>query len=112
MVLPMRTVFRLLICLAISWSLGLAAIAAQGGIAPAKTGCCAQMEKNVEPNDCGQHSPKNDDKQCCSMCAFCSAILATKTPFVYPPTGDESFMALSVREHIRSRRPPVPPPRA
>jgi len=26
------------------------------------------------------------------------------------PTGEESFAALSIREHVRSHRPPVPPP--
>ena len=104
MVSPMRTLLRLLICLAISCSLGLAAIAARGGLSQAKTGCCAQIEKDVEAKDCGQHSSKsNDDKQCCSMCVFCAAILATKTPFVYPPTGEESFATLLVREHVRSR---------
>ena len=112
MVSPMRTLLRLLICLAISCSLGLASIASQAAVPLAKAGCCAQMEKDAEPKDCGQHSQKNEDKQCCSMCAFCVAVLATKTPFVYPPTGEESFATLSLREHVRSERPPVPPPRA
>jgi hypothetical protein len=71
------------------------------------------MKKDVEPKDCGQHSPKsNEDKQCCSMCAFCLAVLPTKTPFVYPPAGEEFFATLAMREHVRSHRPPVPPPRA
>jgi hypothetical protein len=109
----MRTALRFFLCLAISCSLALAAIPSQAGTLQAKTGCCAQMKKDAETKDCGQHSPKsNEDKQCCSMCAFCLAILATKKSFVYPPTGEESFATLSIHERIRSDRPPVPPPRA
>ena len=110
---PMRAVLRLLFCLTISCSLGLAAIPAQVGTPQVRAGCCAQMKKDVEPKDCGQHSQKsNEDKQCCSMCAFCLAILPTKTPFVFPPAGEEFFATLAMREHVRSHRPPVPPPRA
>ena len=79
-----------------------------------KAGCCAKMKMDAQANDCGHHAPKsNQEKECCAACVPCMAILSSATkPFVYPPTGEESFAALSIREHVRSHRPPVPPPRA
>jgi hypothetical protein len=114
MILPVRTALRLLMCLAIFCSLGLAAMPTRVAAAQVKTGCCAKMKKEAEAKDCGQHAPKsNEDKQCCSLCVFCLATLASMvTPFVYPLTGEESFAAFISREHARSHRPPVPPPRA
>lgn len=104
---------RLLLCLAISWSLALAAMPARAAAPQVKAGCCAQMKMDAAANDCGQHAPKSsDDKQCCSMCAFCVALLAATAPFVYSPSGNESFPEVSAGEHVRSDRPPVPPPRA
>lgn len=109
-----RTALRLLICLAIFGSLGLAAMPTWAAAEQIKTGCCAKMKKEAAPKDCGQHSHKsNEDKQCCSSCVFCLATIASMaTPFVYPPTGEESFAAFISRERDRSHRPPVPPPRA
>lgn len=109
-----RTALRLLICLAIFGSLGLAAMPTRVAAEQIKTGCCAKMKKEAEPKDCGQHSHKsNEDKQCCSLCVFCLATIASMaTPFVYPPIGEETFAAFISREHDRSHRPPVPPPRA
>ena len=113
MVLSMRTAVRLLMCMAISSSLALAAMPAQAAAPQVKKGCCAAKKIDPQVNDCDQHAPKsNEDKQCCSMCAFCIAVLAMKTSFVYPPTGQESFAILSISERIRSDQPPVPPPRA
>ena len=114
MILPVRTALRLLTCLAIFSSLGLAAVPTRMAAEQVKTGCCAMMKKEAaEPKDCGQHAPKsNEDKQCCSLCVFCLATIASMaTPFVYPPTGEETFAAFISREHDRSHRPPVPPPR-
>ena len=111
----MRTMLRFLICLLISCSIAFAVIPAQVSVAQLeKASCCAKMKADEAANDCGQHAPKSDqDKQCCSGCVFCLAILVSATtPFVYPPTGEESFGALSIHEHVRSHRPPVPPPRA
>jgi hypothetical protein len=110
----MRTALRLVLGLAISCSLAVAAIPTRVAAEQIKTGCCAKMKKEAEAKDCGQHAPKsNEDKQCCSLCVFCLATLASvTTPFVYPPTGDETFAAFISREHDRSHRPPVPPPRA
>jgi hypothetical protein len=101
-------------CLAIFGSLGLAAIPTRVAAEQIKTGCCAKMKKEAEPKDCGQHSHKsNEDKQCCSLCVFCLATIASMaTPFVYPPTGEQSFAAFISRERARSHQPPVPPPRA
>jgi hypothetical protein len=80
-----------------------------------KVSCCARM-MTADPaaDGCARHAPKSDqEKQCCNSCVFCLAtILATATPFVYPSTGEESFAAFIAREHVRSHRPPVPPPRA
>ena len=101
-------------CLAIVASLGFAAIPTKVAAEQIKTGCCAMMKKEAAARDCGQHAPKsNEDKQCCSLCVFCLATLASMaTPFVYPPMGEETFAAFISREHDRSHRPPVPPPRA
>ena len=109
-----RIALKLLMCLAIVCSLGVAAIPARVAAEQIKTGCCAKMKKEAEAKDCGQHAPKsNEDKQCCSLCVFCLATLASMAmPFVYPSTGEESFAAFISREHARSHRPPVPTPRA
>ena len=109
----MRTALGVLLCLAISLSLALAVIPAKAAAPQVKVGCCASMKMDQRVNDCDQHAPKpNEDQQCCSMCAFCLAVLPGTTSFVYPPTGEEFFASLSVHEHSRSDRPPVPPPRA
>ena len=100
-------------CLAIFGSLGLATIPTPVAAEQIKSGCCAKMKKEAEAKDCGQHAPKsNEDAQCCSLCVFCLAVASMATPFVYPPTGEESFAAFISRERDRSHRPPVPPPRA
>jgi hypothetical protein len=113
-VIAMRAAFRLLICLLISCSIAFAAIPTQVAVPQMeKADCCAKMKGEAATNGCDKHAPKsNDDKQCCSLCAFCVAILATTTPFVYAPTGEEFFASFLDREQIRSDRPPVPPPRA
>jgi hypothetical protein len=111
--LPMRAALRFLVCLAISCSLALAAIPAQAAIPQKKASCCAKTKIDAPASDCSHQTPKsNDDKQCCSTCAFCMALLSATTTFIYPPTGEESFAALSMHERVRSHRPPVPPPRA
>jgi hypothetical protein len=111
----MRVTLRLLVCLAISASIAFAVIPAQSAVPQIeKASCCAKMKMDAPANDCGQHAPKStQDKQCCSGCVFCLAILlSARTPFVYSPSGEESFATLSIHEHVRSDRPPVPPPRA
>src|SRR5437667_10713737 len=111
----MRAVLRLLVCLVTSASIAVAVIPAQAAVPQAvKAGCCAKMKMGLQGNDCGHHAPKSEpDKQCCSGCVFCFAVLLpAPMRFVYPPTGEESFATLSIRDHVRSHRPPVPPPRA
>jgi hypothetical protein len=111
----MRAALRLLVCLLISASIGVAIIPARAVVPEVvRAGCCAKMKIEAQANNCGHHAPKSDqEKECCAACAPCVAILSSATkPFVYPPTGEESFAALSIREHVRSHRPPVPPPRA
>jgi hypothetical protein len=108
-------VLRLLVCLVTSGSIAIAVIPAPAAVPQlVKAGCCAKMKMGVQENDCGHYPPKSDqDKQCCSGCVSCLAVLLPATTrFVYPPTGEESFATLSIREHVRSHRPPVPPPRA
>jgi hypothetical protein len=111
----MRATLRLLLCLLLSCSIGFAAIPRQ---APApeieKTSCCAKTKTASVTHDCDRHAPKSDqDKECCALCAFGLALLATfANPFIYPPLGDETFAAYISSEHSRSQRPPVPPPRA
>jgi hypothetical protein len=110
----MRAVFRFLVCLAISCAIALAVTPAQSAVPIVeKADCCAKVKMGGQANDCGHHAPRSDqDKQCCAGCVFCLAILVRTAPFVYPPTGEESFAAFSMREHVRADRPPVPPPRA
>ncbi len=111
----MRAAIRLLLCLVISASIAVAVIPAQAAVPRVvKAGCCAKMKMDAQAKDCGHHAPKSDqDKQCCSGCVFCLAILLSgTTSFAYPSTGEESFATASIREHVRSHRPPVPPPRA
>ena len=80
----------------------------------AKTDCCALMAAAASSHECERHTPKPDpDQDCCANCPFSLAILATaNTPFVYPPTGDETFAAYISAGHFLPHRPPVPPPRA
>ena len=115
MVLPMRAALRFLFCLVTSASIAVAIVPARA-VTPqvVKAGCCANMKMDARANDCGHHAPKSDqEKECCAACVPCVAIIPSTTrPFVYPPTGEQSFAALSIREHARSHRPPVPPPRA
>jgi hypothetical protein len=111
----MRAVLRLLVCLLTSAALVAAVIPAQAAPSPVgEAGCCAKLKMEAQQNDCGGHAPKSDQEEdCCAVCVPCAVILSPATrPFVYPPTGEESFATLSIREHVRSYRPPVPPPRA
>jgi hypothetical protein len=111
----MRGAVRFLVCLLISGSMAFAALPART-MAPqtGKVSCCAKIMKgDVAADGCARHAPKTDpEKQCCSGCVFCLAtILSSSTPHVYPTTGEESFALFTVRELVRSDRPPVPPPR-
>lgn len=115
MVLPMRAALRLLVCLVTSASIVVAVVPARAVAPPvARAGCCAKMKMDAQVKECGHHAPKSDqEKECCAACVPCVAILSpTARPFVYSSTGEESFAPLSIREHARSHRPPVPPPRA
>jgi hypothetical protein len=113
MILSMRALRRLLVCLATSVAIAVAVIPAQAMLPQGKAGCCATMKMDGPANDCGHHAPKsNQEKECCAACMSCLAVLSSVTPFVYPPTGEESFAAFAVSEHVCSHRPPVPPPRA
>lgn len=111
----MRAALTALAALAISCSIALAAVPAQTPVSQArKASCCALMKAVAGDDDCGHHAPKSDqEKQCCAGCVFCLAVLsASPAPFVYPPTGEESFALLTGRELVRPHRPLVPPPRA
>jgi hypothetical protein len=110
----MRAVLRLLVCLVISASIAVAMIPTQAAVPQVvKAGCCAKMKMDAQANDCGHHAPKsNQEKECCAACVFGLALFFTPaTPFLHPPSGEEFFATLSIREHVRSYRPPVPPPR-
>jgi len=110
----MRAALRFLFCLVTSASIAVAMVPAQAVVPQmVRAGCCAKMKMDAPANDCGHHAPKsNQEKECCAGCVFCLAILVRTIPLVYPPTGEESFATFAVREHVRSHRPPVPPPRA
>jgi hypothetical protein len=111
----MQGALRLLICLVISCSIAFAAVPAHMPVTQIeKASCCATMKMESATHDCDRHAPKPEpDKQCCTTCALClTAVIASATPFVYPPVGDETFAAYISFEHSRSQRPPVPPPRA
>jgi hypothetical protein len=110
----MQALFRLLVCLATSAAIAAAVIPAQAVVPQVvKAGCCATMKMEAPADDCGHHAPNsNQEKECCAACLSCLAVLSSVTPFVYPPTGEESFAAFALSGHTRSHRPPVPPPRA
>jgi hypothetical protein len=110
----MQPALRLVFSFAICVSIPLAILPAQSAIPQIKKAdCCAKAKAATPANNCDQHAPKSEpDKQCCAACIYgLGLFLSTATPFVYPPTGEESFATLSVREQVRSHRPPVPPPR-
>jgi hypothetical protein len=112
MILPMRALLRLLVCLAISTAIAVAVIPVQAMAPQAKAGCCATMRMDAPGDDCGHHAPtSNQEKECCAACMSCLAVLWSATPFVYSPTGEESFAAFTISGQPRSHRPPVPPPR-
>ena len=80
-----------------------------------KTDCCAlTAAAAASSHECEHQLPKPDpDQDCCASCPFGLAILATaNTPFVYPPTGNETFAAYISSGQVLPHRPPVPPPRA
>jgi hypothetical protein len=111
----MRTVLQLLICLVISGSIAFAVIPQQAPVRQIeKASCCAKLKAEVATDGCDHHAPKSDqDQQACSGCVFClAAVLSAKTPFVYPPQGEETFATFVARELVRSHRPHVPPPRS
>jgi hypothetical protein len=111
----MRAIFRLLLGLAVSVSIAATMLPARGAVPqPEKASCCAKMKMDAPTKGCEHHAPKSEqDKQCCAACSICLALfLIRATPFLYPPAGEESYATLSARAHIRSHRPPVPPPRA
>jgi hypothetical protein len=110
----MRAALRLLVCVLISCAVGLAAVPAQMPVPQIeKADCCAKANADGANHECDRHAPKsNDEKQCCAACAFGLALFfAPATSFIYPPAGDQSFAAFISTEHLRSERPPVPPPR-
>jgi hypothetical protein len=111
----MGAALRLLVCLAISASIAVAVIPTQAAVPQVvKAGCCAKMKMDPQANDCGHRAPKSEkEKECCAACVFGLALFfVPATPFVYSSSGEESFASLSICEHFRSDRPPVPPPRA
>jgi hypothetical protein len=111
----MRVVLRFLVCLVTSASIAAAVIPAQAVVPQiVKAGCCAAMKMDAPASDCGHHAPKsNQEKECCAACVFGLALFITPvTPSIYPPSSGESFAAFFLHEHLRSNRPPVPPPRA
>ena len=110
----MRAALQAFVALAISCSIALAAVPAQTPVTQAKkTSCCAMMKAVAVADDCSKHEPKSDqEKQCCAGCVFCLAVLSSSSaPFVYPPTGEESFARFTGGELVRPHRPLVPPPR-
>jgi hypothetical protein len=109
----MRTILRLLICLVISSSIAFAVVPAQAPVRQIeKANCCAKAKAETATDGCNHHENSDPDKQACPGCVFClAAVLSAKTPFVYPPTGEESFATFTARELVRSQRPHVPPPR-
>lgn len=111
----MRAALRVFVFFLLSGSVALAVLPAQLPVSPTKkTSCCAKAKTEKATDGCAQHTPKSDEeKQCCAGCVFCLAILLpSPTPFVYPPTGEESFAAFIAAELNRPHRPQVPPPRS
>jgi polyferredoxin len=110
----MRAAFHIVVSLLLSGSIALAVVPPQTPVPQTrKTSCCAKAKTEKRTDGCARHSPKSDqEKQCCGGCVVCLAVIpASATPFVYPPTGEESFAAFAARELVRPHRPQVPPPR-
>ena len=110
----MRAAFHIVVSLLLSGSIALAVVPPQTRVPQTrKASCCAKAETEKMPGGCARHAPKSDqEKQCCAGCLFCLAVIpAAAIPFVYPPTGEESFAAFAARELVRPHRPQVPPPR-
>ena len=80
---------------------------------PAKSSCCARMKMSGSANDCGKHSPKSQDRDCCVACANCLTLyLPSQQPFNFSPSLRWILALTSMRENSRTERPPVPPPRS
>lgn len=110
----MRAIIRFLICGLISGSIAFAITPVTSALGQnEKVSCCAKMQTKAGMDGCNKHAPKSDqEKECCAGCVFCLAVLtAPARPFVYPPTGEESFAAFTAGQLVRPQRPPVPPPR-
>src|SRR4051812_38215880 len=111
----MRAAFRVFATLLLSGSIAFAVVPSQTAISHSvKTSCCAKAQTEKATDGCARHAPKSDqEKQCCAGCLFCLAVLSgSAAPFVYPPTGEESFAAFAARGLARPHRPRVPPPRS
>lgn len=110
-----RAIFRAVTSLALIVSVAVLVLPMQGEAPqPEKSSCCASMQKQSAPNDCGGHPMKpKQDPQCCAACGVSLALFAAPAaPFIFPPTGEEEFSTRSAREIVRFDRPPVPPPRS
>jgi hypothetical protein len=112
----MRGIFRFLLCSLLSTSIAFAAVPRQPLVIAEvhKDDCCAMMKTPSANHECERHPPKHDsDQQCCAACVSCVATIAVAVgSFVYPPVGEQAFAHYISSEHLRSDRPPVPPPRA
>jgi hypothetical protein len=111
----MRAIFRAAMSLALIVSVAALVLPMRGEAPPPeKSSCCAHLQKQSAPNDCGGHPMKpKQDPQCCAACGVGLALFAAPAaPFIFPPTGEEEFSTRNAREISRADRPPVPPPRA
>lgn len=111
----MLAVTRLLLALLAALAVTMTLLPGRTASAAGERNCCAMMKMLAPFNEsqCQHDSPmQSNDKRCCAGCASCVAIMApAATPFLYAASGDWTFAALSVTEHDRGERPPVPPPR-
>jgi hypothetical protein len=112
----MQAIARLLLSVVSVGALSGTLLPIPSSSAAGEANCCLMMKMQAPTGDnsCGHELPpqNNNDDRCCAGCAFCVALITpSATPFIYEPSGDESFAAFSITHASRRERPPVPPPR-
>jgi hypothetical protein len=103
-----------LVCVALSFSMAVAILPLRANVArPVKASCCAETQAQSSQKHCPKHMPKGQsDQQCCAACIVGMAVFIGGTaPLLLPPHADQTFAGYNFDEHLRSERPPVPPPR-
>ena len=109
----MRATLHFLLCLVTTVAIAVAVVPARATIPQVvKTNCCAMM-MNGPADDCSHQAPKSEQENDCLRPARPASLSSSPRRhrlFIRQLAGN--LFPLFVREHVRSQRPPVPPPRA